>query len=112
MTDSWLIIPFSKLPLASGNGINPFEFPDEIFELYSVPAYEAGKPEVVAGKEIGSNKQIVSEGMILLCKINPRINRTWIVKSGSGNRQIASTEWIAFSHCPALMPEYMVLPIF
>lgn len=71
-------------------------------------AYEAGKPEVVAGKEIGSNKQIVSEGMILLCKINPRINRTWIVKSGSGNSQIASTEWIAFSHCSALMPEYLM----
>jgi type I restriction enzyme, S subunit len=65
-----LTLPFRELPLASANGINPFEFPEEEFELYSVPAHETGRPEIVKGKKIGSNKQIVSEVIVLLCKIN------------------------------------------
>lgn len=108
MNKSWLIIPFRELPIISGNGINPFEFPEEEFELYSVPSHEFGKPEVVLGKTIGSNKQIVSEGTVLLCKINPRINRTWIVRPNSGLRQIASTEWISFEPRTVLVPEYLM----
>ena len=80
MSNYWLTVPLREIAIASGNGINPVNFPNEEFELYSVPAHEKGKPEIVKGNEIGSNKQIVSEGMVLLCKINPRINRTWIVK--------------------------------
>lgn len=106
--ENWLIVPFEELPFAIGNGINPLEFPDEEFELYSVPAHETGKPEIVYGKEIGSNKQIVSESMVLLCKINPRINRTWIVKPPSGLRQIASTEWIAFNLSAVINPIYLM----
>ncbi|WP_434130917.1 restriction endonuclease subunit S [Methylocaldum sp. GT1BB] len=108
MSAGWLHIPFCELPLASGNGINPSEFPDEQFELYSVPSFESGSPEVVTGSEIGSNKQTVSEGMVLLCKINPRINRTWVVQPGTKRRQIASTEWIVFDRCSVLVPEYLM----
>jgi type I restriction enzyme S subunit len=108
VSEAWLNIPFRELPVASGNGINPYEFPDEEFELYSVPAHETGHPEIVLGQNIASNKQIVSEGMALLCKINPRINRTWVVKPASGRRQIASTEWIAFDLCSVLIPEYLM----
>ena len=56
-------------------GIVPASTPDETFELYSVPAFEGKRPEVVTGGQIGSNKQIVDPGTVLLCKINPRINR-------------------------------------
>ncbi len=105
---SYLVtMPLREVPTASGNGINPFEFPEDVFELYSVPAHESGKPEIVKGSEIGSNKQIISEGMVLLCKINPRINRVWVVKPASGLRQIASTEWIAFEKTDHISPEYL-----
>ncbi len=36
--------------------------PGETFELYSVPAFEGKRPEVVVGGQIGSNKQIVDPG--------------------------------------------------
>src|SRR5205807_343707 len=33
-------------------------------------------------------------GTLLICKINPRINRVWIVRSDHPGRILVSTEWI------------------
>jgi type I restriction enzyme S subunit len=105
----WISLPLSDLPIASGKSINPFEFPNEEFELYSVPSHETGRPELVKGEDIGSNKQLVSPGTVLLCKINPRINRTWIVGEAGSRRQIASTEWIAFDSCEEVDRRFLML---
>ena len=74
--------------------INPAKTPDTIFEMYSVPIYATGHPEYLRGDEIASNKAIVRKNDILLCKINPRINRVWVVSDESGKQNIASSEWI------------------
>ena len=74
--------------------INPAKMQETIFELYSVPVYETGHPEYLTGKEIASSKIVVRKNDILLCKINPRINRVWIVRKESENINIASSEWI------------------
>jgi type I restriction enzyme S subunit len=88
-------------------GIVPASTPDETFELYSVPAFEGKRPEVVTGGQIGSNKQIVDPGTVLLCKINPRINRAWTVGSFTKYKKIASTEWIPFPPHADLEPRYL-----
>lgn len=74
--------------------INPMKTPDEVFEMYSVPTYDTGHPEYLRGDEIASNKMIVRKNDVLLCKINPRINRVWVVKDESEYKNIASSEWI------------------
>lgn len=74
--------------------INPAKMQEMVFELYSVPVYETGHPEYLTGKQIASSKIVVRKNDILLCKINPRINRVWIVKKESENVNIASSEWI------------------
>jgi type I restriction enzyme S subunit len=64
-------------------------------ELYSVPAYDLGQPEHVDGSEVKSGKRPVRPGDILICKINPRINRVWIVaKPRDSESQFASTEYL------------------
>ena len=88
-------------------GIVPTSTPDETFELYSVPAFEGRRPEVATGGQIGSNKQIVDPGTVLLCKINPRINRAWTVGSFTKHQKIASTEWITFPPHPDVEPRYL-----
>lgn len=90
-----------------GKGITPHKTPDREFELYSVPNHEKGMPEIVTGRNIGSNKQIVEEGTVLLCKINPRINRSWVVSTYSEHWKIASTEWIAFPPSDDFEPKYL-----
>lgn len=74
--------------------VNPAKLPDTLFEMYSVPIFETGHPEYLLGREIASNKTVVQKNDILLCKINPRINRVWIVADESENPNIASSEWI------------------
>ena len=46
------------------------------------------------GREIGSTKADVKKGDVLLCKINPRINRVWIVSKHTDRALLASSEWI------------------
>lgn len=83
--------------VASRTGsLKPGDFPDETFELYSIPAHDAGGPERVLGSAIGSAKQVVRPGDVLLSKIIPHIRRVRIVEEHSGLRQIASGEWMVF----------------
>ena len=68
--------------------------PEQKFEMYSVPIYDTGHPEYLFGSEIASNKLQVQKNDVLLCKINPRINRVWVVADESEYPCIASSEWI------------------
>ncbi len=103
----WTRVALGNLGLGRTEGIEPAEEPDTLFELWSVPSFPTGKPEKVLGSTIGSNKQRVTEGDVLLCKINPRINRVWRVGPASGLPQIASTEWIVF-RSPAFDPAFLM----
>ena len=75
---------------------NPAVATDEKYELWSVPSHAYDAPEIVTAGDIGSSKQFVSPGDVLISKINPHLNRTWIVRESRGLAQIASTEWIVF----------------
>lgn len=103
----WTETTVGEIRIDKSAGINPMQLPDKIFELYSVPSFESGKPEIVSGKEIGSNKQTVETNVVLLCKINPHINRVWKVGDFSENKKIASTEWISFYPHDAVDQEYL-----
>lgn len=74
--------------------VNPSKFPQEIFELLSIPAYDKGEPVFTPGSIIGSQKTLVFPGDVLISKIVPHIRRVWIVPPMRGKRQIASSEWI------------------
>ncbi len=104
---NWRIATLGEFVATRTRGIVPSKTPDSTFELYSVPSLDTGAPEIVKGSEIGSNKQIVDEGTVLLCKINPRINRSWVVWSHSTYQKIASTEWITFPPNEAFGPKYL-----
>ncbi|MEH1869554.1 MAG: restriction endonuclease subunit S [Nostoc sp.] len=94
LPSGWTETPFGMINEFEAETINPASFPEETFELWSVPSFSSGKPEVVTGSTIGSTKQLVKPNDVLICKINPRINRVWQVGKDSGLRQIASSEWI------------------
>lgn len=76
--------------------VDPSKFPIETFDLYSIPAFDRGEPDVVVGSAIGSSKQIVKPGDVLLSRIVPHIRRAGVVGHDRGRRIIASGEWIVF----------------
>jgi type I restriction enzyme S subunit len=89
-------IALKQLMPSKTGSVDPFKFPDETFDLYSIPAYDVGEPEVVRGRQIGSAKQTVQPGDVLLSRIVPHIRRAWVVGKNQGRRTIASGEWIIF----------------
>ena len=91
-----------------GSALVPAKHPDQRFELYSVPAFRTGEPERPLGAEIGSSKQAVAHRTVLLCRINPRINRVWIVGPRTAYPQIASTEWIALRPIDGIAPRFLM----
>ncbi|EPZ38561.1 restriction modification system DNA specificity domain-containing protein [Anoxybacillus ayderensis] len=106
---NWVWVRLKSVNKNEKRNIDPRDYGEEIFELYSVPSYDLDEPEYIKGKEIGSNKQLVQENEILLCKINPRINRVWIVSNSKGKyRQLASTEWIVVSNSQVIYPKYLL----
>lgn len=95
--------------------INPMKTPDTMYELYSVPFFTTGHPEYLYGSEIGSSKVIVQKNDILVCKINPRINRVWVVSDESNYQSIASSEWIVVRNAqynPYFLAWYFRTPMF
>lgn len=77
-----------------GRSVNPLTTPNTIYELYSVPSFDGQRPEIIKGADIGSSKNTVEDGDVLICKINPRINRVWVVKHHTDYPLLASSEWI------------------
>jgi type I restriction enzyme S subunit len=96
MTNSREIELGELMPQEGRSSVNPADYPGEVFELLSIPAYDRGSAEIALGSEIGSTKQAVQPGDVLLSKIVPHIRRAWVVEPSSGSRQIASSEWIVF----------------
>jgi hypothetical protein len=83
---------------------------DEEYELWSIPSYASGNPEIVRGRDIGSGKLEVQPDDVLISKINPRINRVWLTQQPvSGHTQVASPEWLVARVKPsvALHPEFL-----
>ena len=90
------MISLEELMAKRAGSLNPSKFPDDQFDLYSIPAFDKGCHEVVTGSEIGSTKQLVEPNDVLLSKIVPHIRRSWVVGQNNGRRMIASGEWIVF----------------
>lgn len=79
------------------------------FDLYSVPIFSSQRAENVLGRDIGSAKQVIKKGDVLLCKINPHLNRVWEITENSDYIQIASSEWIVVRsaiHYPTFLRWY------
>jgi type I restriction enzyme S subunit len=76
-------------------GINPFDFPGEEFEHFSIPAFDDGRtPAVERGEAILSNKYGIDNSCVLLSKLNPRIPRIWLPAPTGTRRAITSTEFL------------------
>jgi type I restriction enzyme S subunit len=96
--DGWASGTISQIAILRREGINPVEFPDELFVHFSIPSFDNSRTPVrEKGTEIKSNKYLVVPGCVLLSKLNPRIPRLWMPSLGSGLREITSTEFLVLT---------------
>ena len=96
---------------------NPLESPDTEFCHFSIPAYDDGQwPKREIGESIKSLKSRVPAGVVLLSKLNPEIERVWLVDVQPDDRAISSTEFVvlapraphgrSFVYCLARSPSF------
>jgi type I restriction enzyme S subunit len=79
----------------SRENINPGGHSQEIFEHFSIPAFDQDRlPILDHGGSVKSNKFLVQESSILLSKLNPKIPRVWLPFPRRTYRAIASTEFL------------------
>ena len=115
MPDNWVYLSLSDINTYKSSTVTPANMPEQLFDLYSVPIFSTLTPENIHGGEIGSAKQVINKGDVLLCKINPHLNRVWEIIEDSHNVQIASSEWIVVRselHHPSFLKWYFNSPEF
>ena len=77
--------------------LDPKMHPNCEFDLYSIPAYDAGECEKCLGKDIGSSKKILETDDVVISRLIPHIRRVWVIPEGDGNEKLGSSEWIVFN---------------
>ena len=91
----WTKIPLANVTDIVADSINPNDYQNEQFEVYSLPAFDNGKvPEILFGSEICTNKFLIHKGMVLFNKLNVRQRRVWLVSKNPLHRAISSTEFL------------------
>lgn len=87
---------------------NPLEFPDAQFLHFSIPAFDDGQRAVhELGAAIKSAKSRVSSGEVLLSKLNPEIERVWLVDVAPDDRAVCSTEFLVLQPRPPFTRAYI-----
>lgn len=93
--EGWEVMQLSELVDLRRKGIQPNNFPDEVFEHFSFPAHDVGKlPAEDRGDTIKSGKYEVPPNCVLVPKLNPHIPRVWLPSPSGYLRSIASTEYL------------------
>ena len=97
--EGWEVVTVGEAGNMSRDSVTPSDHADEVFEHYSIPAFDSGQnPVSDMGTDIKSNKYVVTRECVLVSKLNPRIPRVWLPdQQDSGHRRICSTEFLVVS---------------
>ena len=106
LPDGWVTTTLGDARLDLSKSIDPRKSGSEMFDVVQRSKFLIIRSEIVSGNSVGSSKR-VEPNNVLLCKINPRINRVWVVRDYSPYRKIASTEWLCFSELSGLFPDFI-----
>ncbi len=93
--EGWRVGTLGELLSLSRDAIDPGEHPNEEFDHFSIPAFDAGQmPSRDRGDTIKSQKFVVTANCVLVSKLNPRTPRVWLPPAAASRRQVASTEFL------------------
>jgi len=93
--EGWEVVALGDIVNLCRKSVQPQNFPNELFEHFSFPAFDSGKlPAVEKGQTIRSGKYEVPIDCVLVPKLNPHIPRVWLPRPSNDLRSIASTEYL------------------
>ena len=105
--EGWEVAPVGDVVEQLGDKENPLASPDVPFQHFSIPAFDDGQlPKKELGECIKSQKSRVPPGVVLLSKLNPEIERVWLVDVKPDDRAVCSTEFLVFRPRPPFARSY------
>jgi type I restriction enzyme S subunit len=115
--EGWEVGTLSDVAELLRDQVNPLDSPDTRFRHFSIPAFDEGQwPKEELGEAIKSQKTRVAPGVVLLAKLNPQIERVWLVDVKPEDQAVCSTEFLvlrprppagrAFVYCLARSPSF------
>ena len=106
--EGWGFGSFSEVVIQLRDNESPATSSDTIFSHFSIPAYDEGQmPRRELGESIKSAKTRVPTNVVLLSKLNPEIERVWLVDVVHGERSICSTEFLVLRPQPPFQLSYV-----
>lgn len=104
----WRVGKVSDVASLGRVGVNPGNYPSEVFDHYSLPAFDDGRsPKTESGSTIMSNKFLVEADAVLLSKLNPHIPRVWFPDLNAERRSVCSTEFMVARAVAGASREYL-----
>jgi type I restriction enzyme S subunit len=86
---------------------NPLSSPDALYHHFSIPAFDEGQTaKTEVGESIKSLKWRVPPYVVLMSKLNPEIERVWMVDVRPGDRSVCSTEFLVLRSRPPFTRGY------
>ena len=93
--EGWEVKPLGEVVEHLRDSENPQACPDVMFNHFSIPAFDQGKTPVQEyGADIKSTKTRLQPDVVLMSKLNPEIERVWLVDVAPDKRAICSTEFL------------------
>ena len=108
LPEGWVRHPIKKVCRLREDTLELSSLGNELVTLFSVPAYDdSGKPELINANNIGSSKNVTRPGDVLFCKMNPRINRVWIIDEVKTKYSLCSSEFLPLVPNEQINPKFL-----
>jgi type I restriction enzyme S subunit len=106
--EGWKAGQLDELVSISREGTNPYDAPDDLFDHYSIPAFDDGRrPVRQPGEEVRSTKFLLRQGCVLVSRLNPRIPRVWLPAPANDIHSVCSTEFAVTFPRPPFTTEFI-----
>ena len=106
--EGWEVGQFGKIVTRLRDNENPTISRDTLYSHFSIPAYDEDQtPKRELGGSIKSTKSRVFQDTVLLSKLNPEVNRVWLVDMTSDERAICSTEFLVLKAKPPFQSSFV-----
>ena len=95
-TGGWTVKTIGRSGYLYKETINPQLSPLVLFYEYSMPAFDNGKQPIMKyGKDMHSNRTVISGKVLLFNKLNVRQKRIWLIDAEK-EKSVCSSEFLAY----------------
>ena len=104
----WTVGQYGDIVNQIRDTVDPRIYSSESFTYFSLPAFDSNQTPIAEyGRSIKSHKLLVYQDSVLVSRLNPNIERVWLVDVANDRRAICSTEFLVIHPVPPFSKGYI-----